>query len=58
MKSKASDLQKVMENDDDKGTYKAYRNNKEDDYNHYATVYYDNDDDKVISVVLTYGTED
>ncbi len=58
MKSKAADLQKVMKNNDNKDNYKAYRNDKEDDYNHYATVYYDNDDDKVLSIVLTYGNDD
>jgi len=58
MKSKAADLQKVMKNDDNKDNYKAYRNDKEDDYNHYATVYYDNDNDKVLSIVLTYGNDD
>ena len=59
MKSKISDLESSgMKDEKNNGTYQAYKDNREDDYEHYVNIYVDKDKDKVNSIVLNYGVDE
>ena len=63
MKSAATDLEsgenaKIFYNEDGSDFYKAYKDNKENDYSHYLNIYADREDNGIYNISLTYEIDE